>query len=55
MKKIIISSNYCFFGENFYINILFILTFSNSEPHIEGLKLFKINNKLFVETYLEEP
>ena len=31
------------------------MTFSDSGPHIEGLKLFKKNNRPFVESFLQEP
>ena len=44
-----------FFGENFYKNFLFIMAYSDSEPHIEGLKLFNKNKKPFIQTYLTDP
>ena len=31
------------------------MAYSDSEPHIEGLKLFNKNNKPFIQTYLAEP
>ena len=54
-KKLLFNKIIDFYGENFYNNILFIMTFSDSDPHIDGLKLLKKNNKSFVETYLKEP
>ena len=54
-KKVLFNKIIDFFGKNFYSNVLFIMTFSDSEPNFEGLKLFKKDKKRFVDTYLKEP
>ena len=49
-KKLLYDKIIDFFGENLYNNVLFLITFSDSEPHFEKLKLFMKKNKPFTRT-----